>query len=141
MNCQLGVDSRRAFLSTLAKLPLVPPAVLAARPAPAVQPGRRILMNDFAIAGYQYYDGPAALRCLTAGATLSLQAEPANPHDSFAVAIFHEAAKLGYVPRFCNRHISRLLEGLVSLAWVVERVNPAAPPWEAVFVHVCLVVV
>ncbi|MBE7502219.1 MAG: hypothetical protein HS113_18350 [Verrucomicrobiales bacterium] len=141
MNSEIGITSRRAFLGFLAKAPLVPVAVLAPRPAQAAPPtpARQVLMNDFAIAGFRYYDGPAELPHLTAGAKLSLRAEPGNPHDAFAVEIFHGPAKLGYVPRFCNRHISRLLQDAVPLACEVERVDAQAPPWEAVAVKLFLI--
>jgi len=137
MKNQIGTSSRRAFLGFLAKAPLVPAAALTAQPA-TTAPERQVLMNDFAIAGFRYYDGPKDLPRLVAGTKLTLRAEPANPYDSFAVEIFHGPVKLGYVPRFCNRHISRLLQDVAPLACVVERVDSQAPPWEAVGVRVCL---
>jgi hypothetical protein len=62
--------------------------------------------------------------------------EPTKPHDAFAVEILHGTAKLGYVPRFCNRHVNRLLWDSVQLACEVERFDPQAPPWEAVSVRI-----
>jgi len=97
-------------------------------------------MNDFAIAGFRYCDGAKELPHLTAGTRLTLRAEPANPYDSFAVEILHGHAKLGYVPRFCNRHISRLLIESVPLACDVGRADSHAPPWEAIYVKVLLAV-
>jgi hypothetical protein len=41
---------------------------------------------------------------------MTRRAEPTNPHDSFAVEIMHGPAKLGYLPRYCSRQISRLLQ-------------------------------
>ncbi|MCZ7641394.1 MAG: HIRAN domain-containing protein [Verrucomicrobia bacterium] len=92
----LPADSRRDFLGLLARLPLLPAAVLPTRAAPTSR--RQVLMNDFAIAGFRYYDGPTELPRLTAGTTLTLRAEPENPHDPFAVEILHGSAKLGYIP-------------------------------------------
>lgn len=132
----LPADSRRDFLGLLARLPLLPAAVLPTRAAPTSR--RQVLMNDFAIAGFRYYDGPTELPRLTAGTTLTLRAEPENPHDPFAVEILHGSAKLGYIPRFCNRHISRLLLEGVALACEIERVDAKAPPWEAIDVRVLL---
>jgi hypothetical protein len=43
---------------------------------------------------------------------------------------------LGYVPRFCNRHISRLLLDDVPLTCGVQHVDPLAPAWEAVSVQI-----
>ncbi|MCX6893650.1 MAG: HIRAN domain-containing protein [Verrucomicrobia bacterium] len=140
MKNELCNNSRRAFLGFLVKSPLIPGAVLAARqvtaaPAPTV---RKVLMNDFAIAGFRYYADTAVLPTLTPGTRLALRPEPDNPHDSFAVEIHPGPAKLGYVPRFCNRHISRLLQDSLPLACEVGRVVPDAPPWEAVHVRVLL---
>lgn len=41
------------------------------------------------------------------------------------------------VPRFCNRHVNRLLLDAVPLACNVERRDPQAPPWEAVCACKC----
>lgn len=132
--------NRRGFLGFLLKLPIIPATLLTTRrgSAEAVTPKRSVLMNDFAIAGFRYYDGPRDLPRLTAGLALELRAEPGNPHDVFAVEIRHDSAKLGYVPRFCNRHLSRLLLADVPLVCEIERLNPSAPPWEAVWVKVGL---
>jgi len=53
------------------------------------------------VVGSCYHAGAlAALDGLRAGATLSLQREPTNPHDPNAVAVYSEdGAMLGHVPR------------------------------------------
>ena len=107
--------------------------------APATTAQRRVLMNDFAIAGFRYYDGPGELPELAVGTGLTLRAQPTNAYDPFAVEILHGTVKLGYVPRFCNRHLSRLLLEGVPLACAIEAVDPNVPPWEAVCVRVSLV--
>ena len=93
---------------------------------------KQVLMNDFAIAGFRYYNGPGHLAALAVGTKLTLRSEPTNPHDPFAVEVMHDRAKLGYVPRTCNQHISRLLLHRVPLACEVLTLNPKSPPWEAV---------
>ena len=72
------------------------------------------------------------------GSLLTLRPEPTNPHDSYAVEILHGEAKLGYVPRFCNRHISQMLAEGVPLTCTIERVDPNSPPWEAVSVRLSI---
>lgn len=140
MRAKADTHSRRTFLNFLSRMAFVPAAVVSAGPAETVatRPGRQVLLNDFAIAGFQYYGGRSELPNLTAGTQLTLHAEPANPHDAFAVEIFHGSVKLGYVPRLCNRHISRLLRQSVPLACEVESVNPHAPSWEALHVKILL---
>ena len=130
--------SRRSFLAFLFKAPLIPAAVLATRKLAQALPAppRQVLLNDFKIAGFQYYDGPKPLGELASGAQLTLRAQPANPHDFFAVEIFHGQAKLGYVPRYCNRHLSRMLQEGVPLACRADAIAPKAAPWDAVAVNV-----
>ncbi len=92
----------------------------------------------FPIAGFQHHDGHTALPELLPGTALTLRAQPDNPHDPFAVEILHGSLKLGYIPRFCNRHLSRLLQSGVPLACEVARVTADAPPWDAVAIRVSL---
>jgi hypothetical protein len=42
------------------------------------------------------------------------------------------------VPRFCNRHVNRLLLDSVPLTCDVERFEPQTPLWEALMVRVHL---
>jgi hypothetical protein len=132
--------SRRSFLGFLLKAPLIPAAAFATcRPAHAAAPAsRHVLLNDFKIAGFRYYEGPKQLPSLAPGATFTLRPEPTNPHDAFAVEIFHGTAKLGYVPRHCNRHLSRMLLDGVELECHADAVSPEAAPWDAVAVNVYL---
>jgi hypothetical protein len=111
--------------------------------APAPGEGTSVLTcrlpeHAFPMAGFRHYNGAASIYALTPGTRLALRAEPNNPHDPFAVEIFQGPAKLGYVPSFCNRHISRLLQDSIPLACEVERVIPDGPPWEAVNVRILL---
>jgi hypothetical protein len=92
--------------------------------------------HPFPIAGFRHYAGATSIHALSPGTPLTLRVEPTNPHDVFAVEILHGSAKLGYVPRFCNRHVNRLLLNSVPLDCEVERFDPQAPPWEAVAVRV-----
>ena len=90
----------------------------------------------FPIAGFRYYDGEEAFPELQPGTTLTLRAEPDNPHDPCAVEILHRGRKLGYVPRFCNRRVSQLLQEAVPVRCEVARISADAPPWDAVAVRV-----
>ena len=109
-------------------------------PAPVIPSAQlpALSSSPFPIAGFRHYAGAASIRGLRPGTRLTLRIEPTNPHDAFAVEILHGPAKLGYVPRFCNRPVNRLLLDSVPLACEVERVDPQAPPWEAVAVRVII---
>ena len=56
----------------------------------------------------------------------------------FYVPINTQHSTLNYlnVPRFCSRHVNRLLLDSVPIACDVERFDPQAPPWEVVSVRV-----
>lgn len=64
---------------------------------------------DCNIAGFTYYDGIDVIDKLTIGTTVSLRAEPDNPYDPEAVAIYYNKTKLGYVPKQKNIYVSDLL--------------------------------
>ncbi len=128
--------SRRLFLQWLPSLPLLG---LLARPALALPAPRKLLMNQFRVAGLAYYDVEAAIKRMQAGDPLHLVAEPTHPYDEFAVEIWHGEHKLGYVPRSDNRHLSRLLRQGATLAGEVWVVDPDATVWERVRARVYLI--
>jgi hypothetical protein len=61
------------------------------------------------LAGFTYYDGLDVIEDLKLGTKLRLIAEPENPHDADAVAIYYKDTKLGFIPRTHNSIISNLL--------------------------------
>jgi hypothetical protein len=129
--------SRRHFLQFLSTLPIVGSSFTVS--AKQQYPKRsRTLINRFSVAGFQYYDGPSVFSRLQSGDILTMKPEPSNPHDIFAVELFHGKTKLGYVPRSDNKHISRLLQNAVNLHVEVKEVNPTVPLWNAVKVDVYL---
>ena len=66
--------------------------------------------NHFDIAGFTYYEGVDVFDELKIGTTVKLVAEPENPYDRNAVAIYYKDKKLGFVPRNENKMISKLLQ-------------------------------
>ncbi|MDR1605791.1 MAG: HIRAN domain-containing protein [Streptococcaceae bacterium] len=71
------------------------------------EPSRHYL--DFHIAGFTYYEGLDVIDQLILGQQVQLVAEPDNPHDPEAVAIYFQDKKLGYVPAVKNGLLSTLL--------------------------------
>ena len=86
--------------------------------------------SDFHIAGFTYYDGVDVFENLKIGKELLLKAEPKNPHDPNAVAIYYQEAKLGYVPRDKNDAISKFFKlGYTDLFEVkINQVSPDTYP-------------
>lgn len=62
------------------------------------------------IAGFTYWDGCMALERLKIGSQLQLMWEEDNKFDPYAVAVFFEDMKLGYIPRGENHDLSKFLE-------------------------------
>ena len=127
---------RRTFLKQLMFFPFSMWGLPTHKPKAA---SRKILINQFSIAGFQYYEGPNILPVLEPGMSVHLIPQPNNPEDEFAVAIFWKKYQLGYVPRSDNKAISRLLQNNVHLVAEILEVNPAAPPWHQVKIKVMLV--
>ena len=94
---------------------------------------RLILVLKTAIAGLQFHvddnseEGRKLLESLTPGTQLHLFREPDNEHDCWAISVYTtDDRELGYVTRFKNETIARLMdEGKVFQAYVDE---PADPP-------------
>ncbi len=63
----------------------------------------------FKIAGFTYYEGVDVFTDIKMGTKLDLIPEPDNRHDVYAVGIYFNNKKLGYIPRACNREIFLLL--------------------------------
>jgi hypothetical protein len=97
----------------------------AASPALSAAPRAATPLFDFAIAGGQYHWLYEVRDGLVLGERLLLRAEPENPHDANAVAVYRaDGVMLGYVPRIANQPIARLLaQGARIDAVVVERLD------------------
>ncbi len=128
-------NPRRLFLQWLPTLPLLG---FIASPAITQLAPRKLLMNQFQVAGLAYYDVKTAIHTMQSGDMLRLVAEPTNPHDAFAVELWHSGHKIGYVPRSDNRHLSRLLQQGAMLTAEVWEADPDATVWEMVRAKVYL---
>lgn len=87
--------------------PAPPPATAQIIPDPADEtipkstpcnPADRYIRKRMLIAGTYFADQTAVDR-LTVGAHIDLTAEPDNPHDPNAVALYHQGGKVGYVAK------------------------------------------
>ncbi|MBN2824194.1 MAG: HIRAN domain-containing protein [Campylobacterales bacterium] len=91
----------------------------------------QVELAKFFIAGLQYT--PSQTLRLYRGEYLILQKEPDNPNDAYAIAIYKEQHKLGYVPKNINRAIYQKID---TLEVMVEEYFDEAPPWERVLVSI-----
>ena len=86
---------------------------------------RRILVLKTGIAGLQFHieneEEQAALNAITPGTELLLYREPNNEHDEWAVAVhLSEQDKLGFISRFKNETIARLMDAGKRFIGIVE---------------------
>ena len=75
-----------------------------------VQKRKKLHLTNFNIAGFSYWDGPEAWEKLRIGTTLQLVREADNAFDPYAVAIYFDDLKLGFIPRDENHDISKYLD-------------------------------
>ena len=102
------------------------------------KPIRKVHLDNFHIAGFGYWEGCEAFRQLKIGTKLELVREADNQFDPYAVAIYYEDYKLGYIPRGSNHDISKYLDmGLEDIYEVrVTRITPDVHPEQQVEVIV-----
>jgi hypothetical protein len=85
------------------------------------------------IAGFTYWDGPAAFPELKIGTVLRLVREDANKFDPYAVAIYYGEYKLGFVPKEHNHELSKFVElGHDIFETRIQRISPDQQPEEQI---------
>ena len=97
-------------------------------------------LDNFNIAGFTFWDGCEAFGDLKVGTPLHLVREEDNKFDPYAVAIYYEGYKLGFVPRGDNQLICQFLDlGYTDIFDArVQRISPEAHPEKQVGVVVFL---
>lgn len=75
------------------------------------------------LAGFHHHGQDAWLHQMKPGDGLELVAEPANPHDKYAVRVHWQGNMVGYLPRSSNHVVSRLLRQGAPLRAVVAWIN------------------
>lgn len=125
---------RRDFLKRLAQA-----IGLAALPLKAAaKPGKRHLIQQCHLAGFQYHEGETLWSYLTVGDRLELRREPDNPHDSHAIRVDWNGRKLGYLPRTQNQTTALMLDNQVALEARIGGLERHKNPWRRVAVEVWL---
>ena len=100
---------------------------------------RSVLIQESAIAGFQFHRGDAIWESLAVGAQLSLVREPSNAHDPDAVAVFFKNEMLGYVPRAENRAVAQMLDRGERLEASISELRLSEDPWERIHITITLV--
>lgn len=91
-------------------------------------------VGNFNIAGFTYWEGCMAFEALKIGTQLRLVREADNKFDPYAVAIYYEDHKLGFVPKGENAMISQLMDlGYAAIFDLrVQRISPDSHPEQQV---------
>ncbi len=129
--------SRRSFIKTVIGLGFLPIAVKA-KVINNVQPATDILLQQSAIAGFQYYQAENIFTQMNIGDSLTLQAEPQNKYDHNAIAVYWKNSKLGYIPRRENKTLIQMLQRGQKLTAEIKHLQNSASVWERISVNVFL---
>ena len=94
------------------------------------RPLKKVHLDNFHIAGFGYWEGCEAFEHLKIGTCFQLVREENNQFDPYAVAIYYEEFKLGFIPRSNNHDISKYLDmGLDDIYEVrITRITPDVHP-------------
>ncbi|MCG6895906.1 MAG: HIRAN domain-containing protein [Thiocapsa sp.] len=88
--------------------------------------GSPFVIQRSRLAGFCHHEALALWPALRTGTALTLAAERHNPHDAEAVAIHWRGHKLGYLPRWENLVVARLLARRRRLSARIRRLIPHA---------------
>lgn len=95
----------------------------------------------FKVSGVQYWDAAKVMDKLKTGDVLELVAEPDNPHDENAIALYVHQAKLGYIPADQNALLAQLMFYGHANAFEARllKVDDDANPWDQLLVGLFVV--
>ncbi len=116
-------------------------AAKADSPPPAqrvAEASRQIELLRAFVAGYQYHRGAEVEHELLPEVPLRLVREPENRYDELAIALYYKEVRIGYVPRYHNSVLARLLDTDIPLMAKVATIDRGASTWERLEVVVSM---
>lgn len=94
------------------------------------------LLQTF-IAGFRYYAGLRLLPHMQEQDLIELRREPNNKHDEFAIAIYWQQEKIGFIPASSNEVLARLMDAkALKLVGTITHLEDKAQSWENVAIAV-----
>ena len=99
----------------------------------------RVLVQTAPLAGFQFHEGSRLWPQLQVGDVLELRREPANRHDTRAIAVRWRGEMLGYLPRAENDAVSEAMDRGVTAEARIAALRDERDPWRRVQVEVFLV--
>lgn len=122
---------RRVFLQLLGFLPVAQSVLASVRLEPRLE-----WLQESPLAGFPYYDAESVWPLLQVGDLVGLHAEPTNPHDEFAVEVYWQDHKLGYLPRAENAMISRRLQAGAITEARIQCLNDSEDIWDRLSISI-----
>lgn len=99
----------------------------------ALIPKQKIFLQQFFVAGFRFYKGMELLPYMQVNDLLELRREPDNEHDEFAIALYWQQEKIGYMPAGINEMTARLIDAnALPLLGMITHLNKEVKPWESV---------
>lgn len=98
---------------------------------------QKIYINQFFVAGFQYYEGHNLLKKIKVGDFLTMIREPDNRYDNCAIALHWKEKKIGFVPGSENSVLAALIDANdLEFLCEVTFVELKTKPWENVAVAI-----
>lgn len=102
------------------------------RPSAFSNPRRRVLIQQSAVAGFQFHEGEFVFARMKLGDRLNFRRDPNNRFDQRAVQVYWQDTQLGFVPRRDNVAISQMLERGEPLTASITALRESENPWDRV---------
>lgn len=104
----------------------------------AVKPVEKtdVYLDSPYIAGFQYYKGLQLEPYLKEEDALTLKRDAKNKYDCYAVEVYRNEQKLGYLPRTDNKIIARMLDQGIRLNAKIRSIEPDTHPYRRVKIRV-----
>ncbi len=118
---------RRSFIQSLGGTLILASHLFKSRSATAA--GRRILLQESPLAGYQFHRADSLWPFLAVGTELRLHRKHLNPYEPHAIAVWHKGDKLGYVPCRENRTLAQMIDRGEKLQARIVRLLDDPNPW------------
>jgi len=93
---------------------------------------REIRLSSPYIAGFQYYQGIELEKILKENDSLILKREPQNKHDCYAIEVYIDSNKLGYLPREENKVFARMMDQGMRVRARIVKIKPEEHPYRRV---------
>lgn len=104
---------------------------------PEVESKQKIYLLQTFVAGFRFYKGVELLPLMQQNDFVELRREHDNKHDPFAVALYWQQEKIGFLPAEANETIARLLDAeALQLIGVITHLKHDVQPWENAVVGV-----